>query len=87
MGRFGAIFLTVGFLFGVALAEVALYMKEHQSWTTPDIVLWFLVAFPTVIGAYEWLGWRYAKLREEHEREGRKGSLRFAKENKIINKR
>jgi len=27
-------------------------------------------AFPAVIGAYEWLGWRYAKLREKHEREG-----------------
>ena len=70
MGRFGAIFLAVGFLFGVALAEVALYMQEHRSWTTPDMVLWFLVAFPTVIGAYEWLGWRYAQLREKHEREG-----------------
>ena len=62
MGRVGAIFLAVGFLLGIAMAEVAMYMKEYQSWTTPDIVLWFLVAFPTVIGALEWLGWRYAKL-------------------------
>jgi hypothetical protein len=44
------------------MAEVAMYMKDRGSWTAPDIALWFLVAFPTVIGAYEWLGWRYAKL-------------------------
>jgi hypothetical protein len=77
MGRFGAVFLVVGFLFGVAIAEVAIYMKEYKSWSTADIVLWFLVAFPTVIGAYEWLGWRYAKLREQHEREGRKGKQKI----------
>lgn len=62
MGAWGALFLAVGFLLGFALGGVAMYMKEYQSWTTPDFVLWFLVAFPTVIGVYEWLGWHYAKL-------------------------
>lgn len=62
MGRFGALFLAAGFLLGVMVGGFAMYMKEYKSWSTPDIVLWFLVAFPTAIGAYEWLGWRYAKL-------------------------
>ena len=85
MGRFGALFLAIGFILGFMVGGVAMYMKEYKSWNAPDIVLWFLVAFPAVIGAYEWLGWRYAKLRGKHEREGffsiparrvRKGSRR-----------
>jgi hypothetical protein len=62
MGRFGALFLTVGFSLGFMIASVAIYMKEHDAWGTPAIALWFLIAFPTIIGAYEWLGWRYIKL-------------------------
>lgn len=62
MGPLGAFFLAAGFLLGFLLAEVAMDMKENGAWNTPGIVLWFVVVCPAVIGAYEWLGWRYMKL-------------------------
>ena len=62
MGRSGALLLTVGCLPGFALGTVAMHMKDHQSWSTTELLLWFLVACPAAIVAYEWLSWRYARL-------------------------
>jgi hypothetical membrane protein len=60
-GRYGKITLTVAVLLGLCIAGVAIYMEEQHYWVTIDSLLWFAVATPVIVIAFQWLSWRGAK--------------------------